>query len=649
MRELLVEEQRNFVRVVFHPNLSCTREESLLRELSEKYRGRLVFLFVSRGSCDLLCTTILSRTKDFHPNRLKDRIEKYFESIRGCVIDNQSGEDCGKLTLYSPQRAIHLKISFYKKSFEVTGDTKSLCRFLRSYSKAIEDLTAQTEMNIESTSITNAMSLCEKIEKNLWMSSTPSSPSLSANDPRRHLTTASPEFPSPSDESTTSESETQCPILALNTPPSPIGNGTTIESTPPVINETPCSPATQTDFTSSNNSQPSSLGAHKHTPTSPTSKPPPPPPLTNETPNSASTESKLDLILKKLTHLESHTEKIPQLSSRLDQALQQINKNTDRLNTSDARLCKLETTVATIKDNFVTKTINNDINNLKNTISNLENQLQELKNQVESSPLLFSSPAPSTENRTDFESLIDQKLKSLQTDLETKLQHPTQRQAQPPKQKYTPTSIEELKHNLLLIGDSNTYHVKEDILKNGKTAAKIMAYRIEEAITAINKLNISSPPEKILVNLGTNHLSSLPNVVNDVEAIKSHFNELFDALDAKFPRSDIYISEILIRREDKVDSDVKALNAFFKSTCDNRDRFRLIVHSYTIDSKQYHLRDNRHLSMPGFWEFLANIRLQMLGIPRKFWRNDQHHHGYNYDYNYNQGHSFNRRNQRDFT
>ena len=81
MRELLVEEQRNFVRVVFHPNLSCTREESLLRELSEKYRGRLVLLFVSRGSCDLLCTTILSRTKDFHPNRLKDRIEKYFESF----------------------------------------------------------------------------------------------------------------------------------------------------------------------------------------------------------------------------------------------------------------------------------------------------------------------------------------------------------------------------------------------------------------------------------------------------------------------------------------------------------------------------------------------------------------------------------------
>ena len=69
---IFVEEKRNSIKGFFHPNLSCDREESLLRELYEKYRGTLLFLFESRGSSGLLCTTVLSKTKDLRP----DRIEK---------------------------------------------------------------------------------------------------------------------------------------------------------------------------------------------------------------------------------------------------------------------------------------------------------------------------------------------------------------------------------------------------------------------------------------------------------------------------------------------------------------------------------------------------------------------------------------------
>ena len=132
-----------------------------------------------------------------------------------------------------------------------------------------------------------------------------------------------------------------------------------------------------------------------------------------------------------------------------------------------------------------------------------------------------------------------------------------------------------------------------------------------------------------MVQIGTNHDSSLPQYTNVIEAIKSHYNKLFDILQEKFPGCKIYISEIFIRREDKLKGDADSLNSFLKTACTTQ-KFTLIRHSYNIDSKQRHLKDKRHLSMSGFWAFLINIRLYMFSMAPRFKFNQPNHNNRNY-------------------
>ena len=183
--------------------------------------------------------------------------------------------------------------------------------------------------------------------------------------------------------------------------------------------------------------------------------------------------------------------------------------------------------------------------------------------------------------------------------------------------KYKPTTIDKLDHDMLLIGDSNVWPVNEKILKHGVSSAKIMTYTIEQATSAIQNLNISRLPEKVLVHVGTNNLSSKEGETNDLDAIKAKYENLFEALEEKFPSTRIYISELLLRREDIVMDDLKNINEFLTSTCQARENFSTLLHSFNIDHHHHHLRDNRHLSRSGFYIFLSNIRLQMLGIPPK--------------------------------
>ena len=149
-----------------------------------------------------------------------------------------------------------------------------------------------------------------------------------------------------------------------------------------------------------------------------------------------------------------------------------MEKLSERQTTTEKRLSHIETKLKTFEENYVSKEIHDKVTN---KLHALENQLSKEATKV------------------DIEALIDNKLKSFQRDIESTIQN-SNNQAQPKTyKKYQPTTIDELDHDILLIGDSNLRDINEGILKHGKTAAKIMAYKFDEAIEALNNLKIPAP------------------------------------------------------------------------------------------------------------------------------------------------------------
>ena len=618
--ELTLKEYELYVQVAFKPEINCVRRKELKARLIQKYVDKLIFIYEKRPSSDLhfYCAYITAKSTLYSLEELKAEFENYFGNIRGCSIDKL----CGQLTFYSPPKDINIKVTFYptRSSFEVRGDVKNLSKFLHGYSNAIREINSRHKREpIDTSSLTmaslsNHMTLCERIERGIHTDS---------------LTSTSDSSDLPSQDT---NDETQSPMQSPSV----------------------CDPQFVKDTPDSSNSEPTS--------TDPT-------PFIPETPDISPThDQKLDLMItkltsleKKLSSLEENTQKITPISAQLNRVLALANDLNDRLNKTEEKLkevtelglkqnelktsvskldCRIfdlegkhsefvtasksiEKRLTKVDDNHVNRVHMNDLEIRVNI------QLKELQQQITTLNVARNTIAlegTSAQNVENINKLIDDKLSAYENNSSQK--QPTKR-----KEKYKPTTIENLDHDILLIGDSNTFKIKEGRLKHGLSATKIMAYKIEHAITALQGLTPTRAPLKLMCHLGTNHISSNEDDVNDLDEIKSNFTELFDLIDAKFPETDIYLSELFIRRERKVRGDVKALNEFLKATCSSRNRYYLIQHSYNIDSYN-HLRDNRHLNMAGFYNFLSNIRLHMFGMPRRHprlpSRNEYNHRHENY-------------------
>ena len=641
--ELVLEEHSLFIRVVFNPNLDYNRKRTLLLEQTELFTDKLVYVYEHcTDSDELLCKTIVGQVSKFDLIELKDELEKHFENIRGCSISNQGN----RLTFYSPFKDINLTVKFTRETstFEVSGSIKNLNRFLQGYSECLRKISHSLfklpgTSSLNMTSLTDAVSLCDKIERNLaksnpnWPDPTPepigesiSNSNSAANTTQNPILSTSNEIqdtqlsPAPVHMTLCEQIESN---LWKDNPNWPEFTGNLNSSTPPTSDSTQISnQASQTPKTPLPCDTPSTFVDQSAIPSLTLS---PPIVMKATLPTLNSTDRKLDLVLQKLCSLERHTEKIAQLSSSLDQAWNKINTLADRLHVTETRLTTVETTLEKLVDNSVSKATHNELECRMNAaMESLQQQLNQIKAE--------QVPTPNDTTTNHISSLIDQRVGSLQSDIEAKILSSQQQPTPPttkPKTKYTPTSLDNLDHDILLIGDSNIYHIKEDILKHGVSAAKIMAYRFEEAISALNDLKVTRIPDKCIINIGTNHLSSNPKDTNDIEAIKSDYNKLFDIIQEKFPGCEIFISEIFIRREDKLKGDVDSLNSFLKTACTTR-KFTLMRHSYNIDNKQRHLKDARHLSMSGFWAFLINIRLYMFSMAPRFKYNQPNHNSRNY-------------------
>ena len=575
-KDLIVEERDLFVRVILNPDLNSDSKKSLISELVDKYIDRLVFVleYKDRESKDLVCESIVSKTEKYKLKLVQEELEAHFTTIRGCDISKNDGT----LTFYSPPKDINLVISFNQDTsiFEVNGNHNNLSKFLHGYRESIREIDISNFVDpidtssLNLTSIMDTMTLCEKIERNLWKPDNLEWPSLTDEPtPISFNDTSKP----PNSSSTQTNTETQVPtdqspILAEDTPSAP--TNTDRQGPNPVIKE-------------------------------------------SQTPSPSPIEDKLDLVLQKLSNLETQVEKIPLLSSRLDQVLEKVQLLNDRIDSFEDRMTKVENHIELTKKTDLKTTCSKlecrvfDLEETTSRLINLEKSFSRITVTQEGNP-----------KEIDIDALIEAKLQKFQKQITNSQQssaHNTQNSQN--RSKYTPTSIDELNHDLLFIGDSNTYHIKEDIMKHGVSAAKIMAYKIDQAITAVKDLKVTRPPKQVFAHVGTNHLTTDPNQEHDIEEIKCQYEELFKVLEEKFPESSIHISEILMRGEDTLAGDIRQLNAFIRLSCSKRPNFSSILHSFNINSKS-HLSGKRHLGKSGFHFFLLNIRLQMLGIaPRK--------------------------------
>ena len=544
--DLAVEDHCLYMRVLFKTEIDCTRKEELKDKLVDKYVDKLIYLF-EKSAPDSYphCASIICKTSDL--NLIRSELKRHFTSIRGCSVDSKTLDaDSSQLTFYSPPKDINLNVSFFdsKSTFEVEGSTKNLGKFLYGYSKSIQNMSGGT---IDTSSLTmktlthpERMTLCQKIERNLAHESEPWEPFT--------------------DDETDSanEDETQEPSTTENQPVT-LATNTPDNDTPPESQQT--------------------LD---------------PPLIINETPlPSSSYDQKLDMIIQKLTSLETNT---AQLSSRIDNVLTTIDGLTKRIEKAENKLDKMEQILPKYES-------------MKTEIEKLEcriHDIEEKNSEMNVSPI-SSDPLPFPTSQDIIQQLIDAKFK----------EYTSRPKTQPQKHaKYEPTTIDEVDHDLFLVGDSNTYGIKENILKNGKSATKVMAYQIDHAINALEIVKVKRPPQKLMIHVGCNHLSS--DAENNLDEIKENYNKLFQLIDKKFPDTDIHLSEIFLRRERNLESEVKELNMFLASACKTRHNYQMIKHSFNIDSPYHHLRDNRHLSPAGFHNFLINIRLQMLGIPNRY-------------------------------
>ena len=336
---------------------------------------------------------------------------------------------------------------------------------------------------------------------------------------------------------------------------------------------------------------------------------------------------KLETVESKLETVEKKVEMIPELKSSIDSMNTSLKILDTRLFDAERtlekcneRLCSLETNVGRLQTNTVKQ------GEFDSKMAIVEANQKKLSDELFSLKSQMSKSGTPNEKPIDVELLKQQIRESLLSEMSSK---PRQHKTSPPTSNHTNLSklpadlrgkltedeqvINNLNHDLLIIGDSNTHPIKENIIKHGVPAAKILAITIDDAINAVQNVPFSKEPKKIMVHTATNHFPSRadgPQNGQNLLTAKAKLETLFSLLEKKFPSSEVFVSELFIRGEKSLGKYIDDVNDYFRSACRKRENFRVLRHSTNIDSDKY-LRDDKHLSRIGFSIFLRNIRFQM--------------------------------------
>ena len=124
-------------------------------------------------------------------------------------------------------------------------------------------------------------------------------------------------------------------------------------------------------------------------------------------------------------------------------------------------------------------------------------------------------------------------------------------------------------------------------------------------------------------------MSTFHQYLNDKESTESShilnmYDKLLNVIHAKMPQADVYVSSIFKRRDAKYDSFVTELNNHIEKFSEDLKWISFIDHSNINGSLMY---DPKHLSKPGFYVMLTNVRYVMFKILPSFRKHNNYKRG----------------------
>ena len=161
-------------------------------------------------------------------------------------------------------------------------------------------------------------------------------------------------------------------------------------------------------------------------------------------------------------------------------------------------------------------------------------------------------------------------------------------------------TVEEIKCDVLFLGDSNILKMKPEIMDHQINAQKYFCPHTIDIIDIIDRCTVVETPKKIYIQTGTNDIES---VNFDAQEYGRIIMKLLELIKIKFDNPIVVISSILPRKH--LMDVVNSINNMIDDICDVTPRLKFLNNTnITIDM----LKDKKHLDNKGFVILLTNIR-----------------------------------------
>ena len=161
-------------------------------------------------------------------------------------------------------------------------------------------------------------------------------------------------------------------------------------------------------------------------------------------------------------------------------------------------------------------------------------------------------------------------------------------------------TVEEIKCDVLFLGDSNILKMKPEIMDHQINAQKYFCPHTIDIIDIIDRCTVVETPKRIYIQTGTNDIES---VNFDAQEYGRIIMKLLELIKIKFDNPFVVISSILSRKD--LMGGVNSINNMIDGICDVTPRLKFLNNTnITIDM----LKDKKHLDNKGFVILLTNIR-----------------------------------------
>lgn len=160
--------------------------------------------------------------------------------------------------------------------------------------------------------------------------------------------------------------------------------------------------------------------------------------------------------------------------------------------------------------------------------------------------------------------------------------------------------------DLLMMFDSNGQYMDPKKMKND--SQYVRSSTIEDALYFIENSTVQRAPLKVLLNVGLNDISN-----DDPDPVIESYKTLVDAIRSLLPTTEIYISSILHRKDNKFTKTIDKVNGTF-GDWDKVSPHVTFIHHTNIINNEKMMYDTKHLTKTGFFAMVTNFKYVMYRI-----------------------------------